>query len=132
MSHRSILSCKNEQEFIDDYMAKGKPHHEPSGDQPDPEDMGINEDSQTQQDFEQFKAWLQETFGPAARANRGSSSGSLSDSETSVAASSKGENPGHVDPKPAITKKPPMEIDTNNSGADSAKLCGTCGKVSCN
>lgn len=122
----------SQQEFIDDYMAKGKPNHETNGEEPDPEDMGINEDAQTQQDFEQFKAWLQETFGPAASVKRAASSSSLSDGESSVASSSKDGNPECVHPKPAITRRTPIEIATNNSGADSVNLCGSCGKTSCN
>lgn len=127
-----ILPLNSQQEFIDDYMAKGKPNHETNGEEPDPEDMGINEDAQTQQDFEQFKAWLQETFGPAASVKRAASSSSLSDGESSVASSSKDGNPECVHPKPAITRRTPIEIATNNSGADSVNLCGSCGKTSCN
>lgn len=130
--HVLLLAFKPElKEFIDDYMAKGKPNHETNGEEPDPEDMGINEDAQTQQDFEQFKAWLQETFGPAASVKRAASSSSLSDGESSVASSSKDGNPECVHPKPAITRRTPIEIATNNSGADSVNLCGSCGKTSC-
>ena len=121
----------NEQEYIDDYMAKGKGNPETNGDEPDPEDMGINEDAQTQQDFEQFKAWLNQTFGPAANLNRASSSASLSASSDD--GSTKGENPpASVDSNPVITRKPPLETATKSTSAGSVKLCGSCGKPLCN
>ena len=101
------------------------------------DEMGKNEDAQTQADFERFKDWLQSTYGESAAANRAkraSSASSLSESEA-PAAPEEAVHPKEAsagDPKPVPT---PTRSNSDGSGTTTVGPLGEkcqCGKENCN